>query len=211
MITFPPRQSPRPGDSVSLLSGSSVRPPIWLGVHGRRTRTTPACSSRRRSSWHPARTPTRSSRWQSSRDQMAAGSTAGRPAMITFPHWQSSPSGDSVSVLSGSPVRPPIWLGVHGRRTRTPPTCSSRRRSSRPAKEADGFSEDTDPLIEVAVVPRSRGPRIIRRPSRYDHLPALAVVPLRRFCEPVHGVNFITPAPSSRYWENSPSVSLSAS
>jgi len=46
-----------------------------------------------------ARTPTRSSRWQSARDQMAPGSPAGRPAMITFPHVQSSPSGDSVSLF----------------------------------------------------------------------------------------------------------------
>ena len=49
--------------------------------------------------------------------------------------------------------------------------------------EADGFSEDTDPLIEVTVVLHPMAPRISCRPSRYDHLATLAVVPLRRFCE----------------------------
>jgi hypothetical protein len=48
--------------------------------------------------------------------------------------------------------------------------------------------EDTALLIEVAVVLRSDGRRSNRRPSRYDHLRAPAVAPLRRFCEPAFSV-----------------------
>jgi hypothetical protein len=53
-----------------------------------------------------------------------------------------------------------------------------------PAIEADGFGEDTGLRIKVAVVLRSIRLSVARRPSRYDHLPALAIVPLRRSCEP---------------------------
>ena len=51
-----------------------------------------------------------------------------------------------------------------------------------------GPGEDTDTLIEVAVVLRSGGPQDHRRPSRYGHLPALVVAPLKRFCEPAFPV-----------------------
>jgi len=60
---------------------------------------------------------------------------------------------------------------------------------SRPRIETDGFSEDTDPLIEASSV---------------------ASIP-RRSTRPAQGLNFITPAPSSRYWENSPPSNLRAS
>jgi len=113
-----------------LIEGSSVLPV--------RPPRTPVYSSSWISPRHPARTPACSSRWRSSCDQFASASPAGRPAMITFLHWQSSRSGDSVSLLFRS-VRPSANLaGV-------PRTA-----------DTDGTDDDTGILIEPAAFQLAR-------------------------------------------------------
>jgi hypothetical protein len=146
-------------DTGMLIEGSSVLPV--------RPPRTPACSSRWRSSRHPARTRVCSSRWRSAR----------HPAR--------------------TPACSSSWISPRHRRGHRYAHRGFVRPSSQAATDtgilieldlATAPGEDTGLLIEVAVVLRSVRLSVARRPSRYDHLPALAIVPLRRFCEPAFPV-----------------------